>query len=141
MNFFLQGKICFHYRDPCNENRVPCNENRWEKLHRENPVFITGMGLQCCLMGGYSLKNCVNLIFDIFDNCQWSLNKFNQKSMQFLWSVKYWIQCEKFSSGSINPVKLVLSRLIHNSFCRMQHQGRSYWASMTSSSRFSSFCC
>ena len=49
--------------------------------------------------------------------------------------------CEKFSSGSINPVKLVLSRLIHNSFCWMQHQGRSYWASMTSSSRFSSFCC
>ena len=35
---------------PCNENRVPCNEKTgfslWEKVHWENPVFITGMDLQ-----------------------------------------------------------------------------------------------
>ena len=24
-----------------------CSFSLWEKLHRENPVFITGMGLQC----------------------------------------------------------------------------------------------
>ena len=43
---------CALQTHPCNENRDPCNVMKtgfslWEKLHRENPIFITGMGLQC----------------------------------------------------------------------------------------------
>jgi hypothetical protein len=39
-------------RDPCNENSAvfPVMKTGFslgEKLHWENPVFITGMGLQC----------------------------------------------------------------------------------------------
>ena len=58
MKFFSQGKTYFHYREPCSHCRDPCNEKKislWEKLHRENPVFITGMGLQCNLD---LLENC-----------------------------------------------------------------------------------
>ena len=42
VNFFSQGKTCFHYRDPCNENRVPCNENRFfpvRKSSQGKPCF------------------------------------------------------------------------------------------------------
>ena len=41
VKFFSQGKPCFHYRDPCNENRVLCNENRFF------PVRKTSQGKLC----------------------------------------------------------------------------------------------
>jgi hypothetical protein len=40
-NEFSQGKTCFHYRDPYNENRVPCNGNRFF------PVRISLQGKPC----------------------------------------------------------------------------------------------
>ena len=36
VKFFSQGKTCFHYRDPCNENRVPCNKNRLFPLRKSS---------------------------------------------------------------------------------------------------------
>jgi hypothetical protein len=42
VKFSSQGKTCFHYRDPCNENRAPCNENRFfpdRKTSQGKPCF------------------------------------------------------------------------------------------------------
>jgi hypothetical protein len=40
VKFSTQGKTRFHYRDPCFHYR----DFPVRKLHRENPVFITGNG-------------------------------------------------------------------------------------------------
>ena len=42
MKFFSQGKTCFHYMDPSNENTVSCNENRFfpvRKTSQGKPFF------------------------------------------------------------------------------------------------------
>ena len=38
----------------------------WEKLHRENPVFITGMGLQCRKQKELSVVLYHNLVINVF---------------------------------------------------------------------------
>ena len=55
---------------PCNENMVfpvmKTGFSLWEKLHRENPVFITGMGLQCRKQKELSVVLYHNLVINVF---------------------------------------------------------------------------
>ena len=47
VKFSSHGETCFHYREPLYSLQGPCFHYRdfsVRKLHRENPVFITGNG-------------------------------------------------------------------------------------------------
>ena len=83
-SFSLQGKTCF------NLHVFPC----YEKLHRETPVFITGMGLQCTRRWDCQIHQSHNsaIYYDLYGPLVSLLNRYTQQNNQITYTTMC-IQC------------------------------------------------
>ena len=60
--FFPTGKNLFSLQG---SQLMETGFSLWEKVHRENPVFITGMGLQCTII---CFRDCLTTKFHVHKN-------------------------------------------------------------------------
>ena len=90
---------------------IPANGNRWEKVHRENPVFITGMGLQCSPNFNFCSINLITawLMYNDFGMPKLDFKSWGDFNVQLL---------------TINHLKLpVISRHCMIFLCKISYRG------------------